>query len=224
MTSDLYGIYGASGFGREVLPILREQLGQQGMPEDRLVFVDDNPPDSMLNGRRVMSYAEYLAEPASSHHITLAIANSEVRAMLAVKCVADGVHFINVRANNAVVMDDVILGEGSLLTPFVTLTSNIRIGLHFHANIYSYVAHDCVIGDFVTFAPAVKCNGNVVIEDHVYIGTGAILKQGKPGKPLRIGKGAVVAAGAVVTKNVPEGVTVIGNPAAILSKENLRRK
>jgi sugar O-acyltransferase (sialic acid O-acetyltransferase NeuD family) len=224
MTSNLYGIYGASGFGREVLPILREQLGQQGIPEDRVVFVDDNPSAPMLNGRRVMTYVEYLVEPASSRSITLAIANSEIRALLAVKCAADGVRFIEVRANNSVVMDDVIMGEGSLLTPFVTLTSNIRIGCHFQANIYSYVAHDCVIGDFVTFAPAVKCNGNIVIEDHVYIGTGAILKQGKPGKPLIIGKGAVVAAGAVVTKNVPAGVTVFGNPAALLSKENLRRK
>lgn len=224
MTSDLYGIYGASGFGREVLPILREQLGLQGVPVDRLVFVDDNPLAPILNGRRVMTYAEYLAEPAGSRYITLAIANSEIRALLAAKCATDGIEFINVRANNTVVMDDVIMGDGAILTPFVTLTSNIRIGRHFHANIYSYVAHDCVIGDFVTFAPAVKCNGNVVIEDHVYIGTGAIVRHGKPGKPLIVGKGAVIGAGAVVTKNVPEGITVVGNPAAILSKENLRRK
>jgi sugar O-acyltransferase (sialic acid O-acetyltransferase NeuD family) len=224
MTSDLYGIYGASGFGREVLPILREHFGRQGISENRLVFVDDNPPAPMLNGRRVVTYAEFLAESANSHYITLAIANSNIRALLAAKCATDGVRFIEVRASNTVVMDDVIMGEGSLLTSFVTLTSNIRIGHHFHANIYSYVAHDCVIGDFVTFAPAVKCNGNVVIENHAYLGTGAIIKQGRPGRPLFIGEGAVVGAGAVVTKNVPAGVTVFGNPAAILSKENLRRK
>jgi acetyltransferase-like isoleucine patch superfamily enzyme len=75
-----------------------------------------------------------------------------------------------VRAANVVVMDDVQIGEGAILSPFVTLTSNIRIGRCFHANLYSYVEHDCVIGDFVTFAPAVRCNGNVVIEDHAYIG------------------------------------------------------
>ena len=76
-------------------------------------------------------------------------------------------------------MDEVQLGEGAILSPFVTLTSNIRIGRHFHANLYSYVEHDCMIGDYVTFAPCVKCNGNIVIEDHVYIGTGAVIKQGK---------------------------------------------
>ena len=57
------------------------------------------------------------------------------------------------RAANAVEMDDVTIGEGALISPFVTFTSNIRIGDHFHANLYSYVEHDCVIGDYVTFAP-----------------------------------------------------------------------
>ena len=50
-------------------------------------------------------------------------------------------------------LDQVTIGPGAILNSFVHLTSNISIGEHFHANIYSYVAHDCVIGDFVTFAP-----------------------------------------------------------------------
>ena len=74
------------------------------------------------------------------------------------------------------------------------------------------------MGDFVTFAPGVHCNGNVVVEDHAYIGTGAILKQGQPGQPLVIGKGAVVGMGAVVTKSVAPGATVVGNPARPLQK------
>ena len=123
-------------------------------------------------------------------------------------------------AANVIQMDDVVIDDGACLSPFVTLTSNIRIGRCFHANLYSYVEHDCVIGDFVTFAPGVKCNGNVTVEDHAYIGAGAVLKQGEPGKPLVIGRGAVVGMGAVVTKSVPPGVTVVGNPARILEKRD----
>jgi acetyltransferase-like isoleucine patch superfamily enzyme len=62
------------------------------------------------------------------------------------------------------------------------------------------------------------CAGNVVIHDHAYIGGGALIRQGKPGEPLVIGAGAVIGMGAVVTKNVPPGVTVVGNPARPLVK------
>jgi acetyltransferase-like isoleucine patch superfamily enzyme len=80
-------------------------------------------------------------------------------------------------------------------------------------HIFSYVAHDCYIGDHVTFAPRVNCNGNLHIEDFAYIGTGAMLRQGNPDKPLRIGKGATIGMGAVVTKDVAPGAVVVGKPA-----------
>jgi sugar O-acyltransferase (sialic acid O-acetyltransferase NeuD family) len=212
-----FAVLGASGCGRGVLPLLRAQLVKESHPWD-LVFVDDNPPSVSLNGHRVLTYADWLAEPAESRHITLAIANSTIREKLADRCLRDGVRFVEVRASNVVELDDVKVGEGAILCPFVTLTSNIRIGKQFHANIYSYIEHDCVIGDFVTFAPGVHCNGNIHIEDHAYIGAGAVIKQGVPGRPLVIGRGAVVGMGAVVTKDVPEEATVVGNPARPLVK------
>lgn len=215
---DLYAVYGASGYGREVLPVARQQLALAGIPSSRLVFVDDAPGPAVVNGQRLLTYAQFLAEPAAARHAVLAIANGTVRKALARRCEHDGVHAWSVAAANVVQMDDVQVGAGAVLSPFVTLTSNIRIGQHFHANIYSYVAHDCVVGDYVTFAPSVQCNGNVVVEDHAYIGTGAILKQGQPGKPLVIGRGAVVGMGAVVTKSVAPGATVVGNPARLLQK------
>ena len=75
------------------------------------------------------------------------------------------------------------------------------------------MAHDSVVGDFVTFAPRVACNGRSLIEDHAYIGTGAVMREGKAGVPLTIGVGAVVGMGAVVTRNVAPGTTVVGAPA-----------
>lgn len=214
-----FAIFGASGCGRGVMPLVRQQLQAALAAGDAdLVFVDDQPPAPVVNGQRVLTYAKWLEEPASSRHINVAIANSRVREQLVKRCEADGLQFFEARAANVVQLDDVQLGEGAVLCSFVTLTSNIRIGQHFHANTYSYVEHDCVVGDFVTFAPGVMCNGNVHIEDYAYIGTGAVIKQGLPGAPLVIGRGAVVGMGAVVTKSVPAGVTVVGNPARPLIK------
>ena len=117
------------------------------------------------------------------------------------------------------IMDEAQIAAGAALSPFVTVASNIKIGKCFHANLYSYVEHDCIIGDFVTFAPGVKCNGNIHIEDHAYIGAGAMIKQGMPGQPLVIGRGAIVGMGAVVTRSVPAGAVVVGNPARIVEQK-----
>ena len=219
MSKPVYGIYGASGCGRGIMPLAREWMIAQGIPLDRLVFIDDgfDNPES-VNGHQILRYADFLALDASERWVSIAIANSCVREKIASRLNTDGILSWSIQANNCVLMDDVTLGEGALLSPFVTLTSNIRIGRHFQANLYSYVEHDCIIGDFVTFAPRVSCNGNIVIEDHVYIGTGAVIKQGTPDKPLVIGRGAVIGMGAVVTKSIPAGVTVVGNPAKPLVK------
>ncbi len=202
------------------MPLARAQLAREGILAAQLVFVDDQPEALTVNGHRVLRYEEFVQTEASTKQIVIAIANSKVREKLADRCAADGVRPWAVRAANVVIMDDVLLGEGAALSPFVTLTSNIRIGKHFHANLYSYIEHDCVIGDFVTFAPGVKCNGNVHIEDHAYIGAGAVIKQGIPGRPLVIGRGALVGMGAVVTRNVPPGITVVGNPAKPFLKKD----
>ena len=116
------------------------------------------------------------------------------------------------------------IGDRTTLREFVTVNAATndgdltRVGNDCHIMAYAHVAHDCVVGDFVTFAPGVCCNGNVHIEDHAYIGTGAVLRQGQPGQPLVIGRGAVVGMGAVVTKSVPPGATVVGNPARVMER------
>lgn len=215
--SQLIGIYGASGFGKEVMPLVRQQYPQ--LNQENFVYVDDGDKLDKLDDYKVLNYQQFLQQSATKKCITIAIANSQVREKLNAKLVQDNIEIINVIANNALQYDNITMGEGSIICGFVHLTSNIKIGKGFHANIYSYIAHDCVIGDFVTFAPRVSCNGNVHIEDHAYIGTGAMLRQGTPDKPLIIGKGAIVGMGAVVTKDVPAGVTVVGNPARPLIKK-----
>lgn len=205
-------VFGASGFGREVMPLARVHWARSVQPYE-LVFVDDNPGAKDCNGHRLLAYSDWIKRPSHSRFICIAVADGVSREKLAERCIRDDVDFFEVRAASALVHDDVLFGTGAILSAFVHLTSNIRVGVHFHANIYSYVAHDCVIGDFVTLAPRASVNGNVVIEDHAYIGTGAVIKQGRPGEPLVIGKGAVVGMGAVVTRSVPAGTTVVGNPA-----------
>jgi sugar O-acyltransferase (sialic acid O-acetyltransferase NeuD family) len=209
----LIGVYGASGFGREVVPLLR-----LAHVDETIAFIDDHPKAESLNGFPIWTLERFVAEPGSRRSVVLAIGDGGVRARLDERCRALGIEPLSVEHPSVVKLDDVVIDEGAVLCSFVTITSNVRIGRCFHANIYSYVAHDCHIGDFVTFAPGVHCNGNVHVHDHAYIGTGAVIRQGTPERPLVIGEGAVVGMGAVVTKDVPAGVTVVGNPARPLVK------
>ena len=204
----LIGVYGASGCGRGILPLLRAQYSQA-----ELVFIDDANNAQRMNGHDILDWTGFLTQQHPRKFVSIAISASKVRQTLAEKCAQADIALIEARASSVVEMDEVKIGDGACLSPFVTLTSNIRIGRCFHANLYSYVEHDCVIGDFVTFGPGAKVNGNVTIGDHAYIGSGAVLRQG-----LTIGAGATVGMGAVVTRDVPPGATVVGNPAKPLIK------
>ena len=215
----LYAIYGASGCGRSLMPVARQQLARESDASE-IVFIDDALESvAEVNAHRAMNYLAFLNETASEKYVQIAIANSHVREKIAQRLEMDGIQLWSIIADNVVLMDQLELAEGSALSPFVTIGSNVRIGKCFQANLYSYVEHDCVIGDFVTFAPGVKCNGNIHIHDHAYIGAGAMIKQGTPDQPLVIGAGAIVGMGAVVTKSVPAGATVVGNPARIVTKK-----
>lgn len=201
-------IFGAGGFGREVAPL----VDRSGGPP---VFVSDEPEHQgmRVNDLDVIGFEDLCGPNERDRAVIIAVADGAGRRRIAERCAEHGLRLGSVRAATHVSYDDVQLGEGAVLCEHSVITSNVRIGRCFHANLFSYVAHDCVIGDFVTFAPRVSCNGRVEIEDDVYVGTGALLRPGTGDQPLRIGRGAVVGMGAVVTHDVAAGTVVVGNPA-----------
>ncbi len=211
----LYGIVGTGGFGREVMPVAEQMLETSCNGRDyELVFVVETGDRDTVNGHRVLGADEFLASGHESR-FNVAIADHRARQRIAEQFLAAGAIPFTIRAANSVCMTGNEIDQGAILCPFTTITSNAKIGKFFHANIYSYVAHDCQIGDYVTFAPNVHCNGRVIIEDHAYIGTGAVIKEGSPTSPIVIGRGAIVGMGAIVTKSVSPFTTVVGNPARV---------
>jgi hypothetical protein len=84
---------------------------------------------------------------------TIAVGSPEVRRRIVLNCDAAGAEFFDVisKSHEAYLLES--CGEGLVACAKTVFTSNCSIGRHFQANIFSYVAHDCRIGDFVTFAP-----------------------------------------------------------------------
>lgn len=100
------------------------------------------------------------------------------------------------------------VGNGTILCPNVVLTMNVTIGHGVIVNLGVTVGHDAVIEDFTTLSPGANISGGVNVGLACYIGTNACIRE-----KIDIGSKSIVGMGAVVTKPVLMGKTVIGNPA-----------
>jgi len=125
------------------------------------------------------------------------------------------------------------IGQNSIIWPpfYCTYGRNMYLGdeVFFNYNCVVLDNNEVRIGNHVMIGPAVQIYTAahdlqaetrnqgwevaraITIEDNVWIGGGAILLPG-----VRIGKNAVVGAGAVVTHSVPENTVVAGNPARVI--------
>ena len=215
----LYGLVGISGFGREVMPLLKANIDNKH-PSSQCVFVDVKLSKNQIKGNIEMLEQDFLENKSQEKFFNVAIADYKIRKKVVEKYLSEHCRPISIISETAFIKmpDSNNIGDGAILCNFTLIQPDAKIGDYFHCNIYSYVAHDCIIGNYVTFAPQVCCNGNVHINDYAYIGTGAIIKQGTPEKPLVIGEGAIIGMGAVVTKDVAPYEVVVGNPAKPLKK------
>jgi len=219
----VYGIFGTGGFAREVIPFAHNNISLKNEKKtnknNHFFFIEQKPKRKKVNGYPIISEQDFFKMKCAKKFFNIAIGNSKIREQIAKKCQKRGIKPFSIKSPDSVIYDFNKIGKGAIICANTVITSNIKIGNFFHLNIYAYVAHDCTIGNYVTFAPGVYCNGNIHIHDHAYVGTGAILKQGSSSKPLTIGKGAIIGMGSVVTKDVPAFTTVIGNPARPINKK-----
>ena len=182
-------IYGAGGCALDLAPLVCEATGIEPL------IVSDHGPQT-------------LDDVPLSYSVLVAVAHPATRRKMVAKVEARGLRFASVFPPSCIRRGPSDIGEGAMFHDYTMVTANARIGRHCLVNLYSYIAHDCIVGDFVTLSPRVCINGNVIVEDEVFFGTGAIIANGTPHKPLRIGKGAFIGMGALVTKDVPAGKRV----------------
>ena len=101
---------------------------------------------------------------------------------------------------------------------YVQGAGSVTIGNYFHSGIQCMMItdnHNYDLGGAIPYDLTV-IKKNIVIRDFVWIGNRALLVG-----PIEIGEGAIVAAGAVVTKDVPPYAIVGGNPAKIIKYRDI---
>lgn len=135
------------------------------------------------------------------------------------------------------------IGVDTKVWQFCVIFENAKIGRNCNICAHTLVENDVVIGNNVTVKSGVYLWDGITLEDHVFVGPNAtftndklprskvypesfpkiLVKEGAsvganstilPG--ITIGKFAMVGAGSVVTKSVPDYAVVVGNPAKII--------
>jgi sugar O-acyltransferase (sialic acid O-acetyltransferase NeuD family) len=113
--------------------------------------------------------------------------------------------------SSAVVAPSATVGEATIILHGAIVQANAQIGRHVLINTAASVDHDNIIGDYAHISPRATLCGHVEIGEGTHVGAGAVIIPS-----IRVGKWCTIGAGTVVVRDVPDGVTVVGNPARLV--------
>lgn len=211
-------IVGTGGSGRETYALFQDVCSAYPGTWDFQGFLGLHDPDADQMARLG---ARFLGDPrdlthriagSSDWHYVLGIGDSSPRREMDAALSQQGLTPLTLIHPNSIIGPDVEIGVGAIVCANTVITTNVRLGFGCQVNIGCVIGHDARIGSYVTLAQSVNIAGNVTIEDDATIFTGASVLPG-----IHVGAGSTIGAGAVVTQDVPSGITVAGIPAKPLA-------
>ena len=209
-------IYGAGGFGRETLEIVREINAVQ-KKWNQIYFIDDFNSNRIVNGVEVVDFM-FFKEYKYVHTATsVIIATGDPRSRKSIMdklCTVDlDIYLPTVISPQARVSSSSLIGPGSIICAGVHISVNVQIDTNCVVNCHSIVGHDVRIMADTVVSSQVNLGGNVKISSEVFVGMGSLVREG-----VELGAGAIIGMASAVHGNIPAGVLAVGNPARPIRK------
>jgi len=201
MLTDLL-IIGSGGHSKVVVEALYSNYG------DKLIHIVDH--DKLRQGELLLSkykiglLNDWTNKDALFH---TAIGSNIERRVISSKALSEGKVFFNIIHNQSLVSKSAVLASGIFIAAKTIIAAESRIQDGCIINHSSIIDHDCLIGEYSHIAPNVTLGGGVQIGNDCLIGAGAVILPN-----IKIGNGTTVGAGSVITKNISDNQTIIGNP------------
>ncbi len=197
-------ILGASGHGK-VIADAAEQLGWRSV-----TFFDDAWPELEENGPWAVKgdTKALLAGLSAFDGVVVGIGNNRIRAEKHSELASAGANLVSIISPSAVISPHASIGAGTVVFANAVVNACAVVGAGVIVNTGAVVEHDCVVGDFAHISPNAVLAGGVTLGEQAWVGACASVRQ-----LVTVGRASMVGMGAVVTKNVASGVTVVGNPA-----------
>jgi sugar O-acyltransferase (sialic acid O-acetyltransferase NeuD family) len=203
-------LWGGTGQAKVVRPII-ECYGA------KVVAVFDDTEDLEPPFSDVKLYCGYeefkrwiVSQNRSEVGFCIAIGNphGRVRVQLHEKLQQEGLQPVTLAHPTASIADNAIIEPGAQILAGAIIAPEAKIGRECIINTNASVDHECILGDGVEVGPGATLCGLVKVDTNGWICAGATILP-----RIEIGADAIVGAGAVVTRDVSAGQTVVGVPA-----------
>ncbi|MGV0936472.1 acetyltransferase [Empedobacter falsenii] len=201
-------IVGAGTYGQVYAAYLKDEYQIIG-------FIDDDLSlrDTEINNIKVLGDFEYLINNIDkSTNIFIPIGNNKVRSNLLKKVIQLGFKTPNFIHENTIIDSSVKIGKcvyilpGTQIMPLTVIKDFVLISMGVN------IAHHTIIEKGCFFSQGSNIGASIHFKKNVFCGIAATVMTGVKS----IGEEALIGAGAVIIKDIPDGATVVGNPGRII--------
>lgn len=210
------GIFGAGGFGREVLECVK-QIQMKEKKWSEVIFIDDYTEALEVNGVPVLKYNDYKKKYKTEQAgIFIAVGEPAAREKLYNMVKSDGFCLETIIHPNVWVPETTEIGDGSYIAYEAFVSCNITIGNNTLIMPCASIGHDTVIGNHCVLSGQCNIAGNCKISDYCFLGLNSIVKE-----KISLAEWTIVSVGSAVLKDVLEPEYILsGIPARKMQKND----